>query len=131
MIGLHSRQEPIMKKRLLAFAFAAAALATPSSAHHGWMNYLDEEFSLTGRIVEARLGGPHGLLRVRVGRALWDVVLAPPTRNQRAGLAAAHVPRGARVTARGHRHRDPRRLEMKTERLIVGARTFDLYPERS
>jgi len=114
----------------LAAAIAALALATPSAAHHGWAGYLDEEFSLTGVVERANLGGPHGILRVRAGRQVWDVVLAPPTRIQRAGLDAAAVPRGTRVTARGHRHRDPRRLEMKTERLIVGTRTFDLYPER-
>ena len=120
-----------MKLRLLAAALAAAALATPTAAHHGWEGYLEADFSLTGTVESANLGGPHGLLRVRSGRQLWDVVLAPPTRNQRAGLTLAAVPRGTRVTARGHRHRQPARLEMKTERLIVGRRTFDLYPERS
>ncbi len=121
-----------MRKALVAAAAAVAvlALAVPSAAHHGWGGYLDEEFALTGTVESANLGGPHGLLRVRAGRAVWDVVLAPPTRIQRAGLTRASVPRGTRVTARGHRHRDPRRLEMKTERLIVGNRIFDLYPER-
>ncbi|HKR25157.1 MAG TPA: DUF6152 family protein [Allosphingosinicella sp.] len=120
-----------MRIRLLAAAIAALALAGPTAAHHGWMGYEDAEFSLTGVVESANLGGPHGLLRVRAGRAVWDVVLAPPTRIQRAGLALGAVPRGTRVTARGHRHRDHRRMEMKTERLVVGARTFDLYPERS
>jgi uncharacterized protein DUF6152 len=120
-----------MRKGLVAAAVAAMALAAPSAAHHGWAGYLDEDFSLTGTVERANLGGPHGLLRVRAGRGVWDVVLAPPTRNQRAGLIPEAVPRGARVTAQGHRHRNPRRLEMKTERLIVGSRTFDLYPERS
>lgn len=120
-----------MKLRLLTAALAAAALATPSSAHHGWAGYLDEEFSLTGTVASASLGGPHGLIRLRVGRQTWDVVLAPPTRIQRAGLTAEAVPNGTRLTARGHRHRNPRTLEMKTERLVVGNRTFDLYPERS
>lgn len=120
-----------MRYRLLAAAIAAAAFAAPSAAHHGWANYLDAEFSLSGTVESANLGGPHGLLRVRSGRALWDVVLAPPTRNQRSGLTADAVRPGTRVTARGHRHRNARRLEMKTERLVVGNRTFDLYPDRS
>lgn len=121
-----------MRIRLLAAAaIAAAALATPSSAHHGWEGYLNEEFALTGVIESANLGGPHGLVRLRVGRQTWDVVLAPPTRIQRAGLTAAAIPNGTRVTARGHRHRNPATLEMKTERLVVGSRTFDMYPERS
>lgn len=120
-----------MTIRLAAAAIAVLALATPSAAHHGWGEYLDAEFSLTGTVERANLGGPHGLLRVRAGRQVWEVVLAPPTRIQRAGLTAAAVPRGTRVTARGHRHRNAARLEMKTERLLVGRRTFDLYPERS
>jgi hypothetical protein len=120
-----------MKIRLLAAALAAAALSTPTAAHHGWEGYLDEEFALTGVVESANLGGPHGLIRLRVGRQTWDVVLAPPPRTPRAGLALAAVPNGTTVTARGHRHRNPRTLEMKTERLVVGNRTFDLYPERS
>lgn len=120
-----------MRLRLLAAALAAAALATPSTAHHGWGDYLDEEFALTGVVAGANLGGPHGRIRLRVGRQTWNVVLSPPTRIQRAGLTMAAIPAGTRVTARGHRHRNPRTLEMKTERLVVGHRTFDLYPERS
>ena len=120
-----------MKTRLLTFAVALAALATPSAAHHGWAGYLDEEFALTGTVAGANLGGPHGIIRMRVGRQTWNVVLSPPTRIQRAGLTSAAIPVGTRVTARGHRHRNPRTLEMKSERLVVGNRTFDLYPERS
>jgi len=120
-----------MRLRLLAAALATMAIGAPSAAHHGWAGYEDAEFSLTGVVESANLGGPHGLLRVRARGGVWDVVLAPPTRIQRAGLAPGAVPRGTRVTARGHRHRDRGRLEMKTERLVVGNRTFDLYPERS
>ena len=41
------------------------------------------------------------------------------------------IPVGATVTAYGHRHLDPNRLEMKTERLVVTGRAFDIYPDRS
>lgn len=119
------------KIRLSALAAAVAIFSSPSAAHHGWVGYLDEEFALTGVVVSANLGGPHGLLRVRSGRAVWDVVLSPPTRISRAGLTLAAVPRGTRVRAEGHRHRSPQRLEMKTERLVVGRRVFNFYPERS
>jgi hypothetical protein len=120
-----------MRLRLLGLAIAAAAISTPTAAHHGWETYLEQEFALTGMVQSANLGGPHGLIRMRVGRQTWDVVLAPPTRIQRAGLTMAAIPSGTRVTARGHRHRNPRQLEMKTERLVVGNRIFDMYPERS
>lgn len=120
-----------MKVRLLAAAVAVAALTSPTAAHHGWAGYLPDNFSLTGEVESANLGPPHGSMRVRAQGRTWEVVLAPPTRNARAGLSNAAVRPGTRVTAHGHRHRDPRRLEMKTERLTVGNRTFNLYPERS
>ena len=113
---------------------ATAIAATPAAllAHHGWSSY-DDTRTLTVKapLTAVTWGNPHGAAKVRWQKRTWDVVLAPPTRIQRAGLTRAAVPRGTRVTARGHRHRDPRQLEMKTERLIVGNRTFDLYPERS
>jgi hypothetical protein len=34
------------------------------------------------------------------------------------------------VTAYGKRHRDPDRLEMKTERLEVNRQVYDIYPHR-
>lgn len=120
-----------MKLRLIAACLAAAALTSPTAAHHGWVGYLSQDFSLTGVVESANLGGPHGSMRVRAAGGTWEVVLAPPTRNARAGLTADAVRPGTRVTAHGHRHRNPGTLEMKTERLTVGNRTFNLYPERS
>lgn len=119
--------------KLIGPAAAAALLflVTPAAAHHGWAGYLPAEFELTGVVEQASLAGPHGQLRVRAGRQVWDVMLGPPTRINRSGLTDAVVRTGTRVTARGHRHRNPRQLEMKTERLVVGGRTFDMYPERS
>lgn len=84
-----------MRIRLLALV-AALALASPSAAHHGWGEYEDAEFSLTGVVDTANLGGPHGLLRVRASGGTWDVVLAPPTRISRRphpGSGAARHPR--------------------------------------
>lgn len=115
---------------LLTALTLLAATSTPALAHHGWSDYGDTDFALTGTVVSANLGGPHGLLKVRTPTGVWDVVLAPPPAIQRSGLTTAAVPVGARVTARGHRHATPARLEMKTERLSVGGKTFDLYPNR-
>ena len=58
-----------MRIRLAAAAIAVLALATPIAAHHGWADYLDAEFSLTGTVERANLGGPHGLMRLRAGPA--------------------------------------------------------------
>jgi hypothetical protein len=108
------------------------SVSVPALAHHGWGGYGAEEFSMSGTVQSANLGGPHGVVRVRdEGGRVWDVVLGPPRNQSRAGLTEAELPAGAAVTAYGHRHLDPNRLEMKTERLVVAGRVFDIYPDRS
>jgi len=110
---------------------ALIGLSLPAQAHHGWGWYGESAFQLTGTVEDANMGGPHGLLKIRADGQLWDVVLAPPGRNERAGLRADIVQVGMEVTALGHRWQDDGgRLEMKTERLVVGGTTYDLYPER-
>lgn len=114
-------------------AMAAAALllgAGAASAHHGWAAYSDKDGEVSGVIEAASLGQPHGLIKVRARDGVWDVMLAPPAAIERSGLKLEAVPRGARVTARGHKRVDGT-LEIKTERLTVGDRTYDLYPSRS
>lgn len=109
---------------------AAAVVVAPAEAHHGWAIYSEGEGEVTGVVEAADLGGPHGMIKVRTADGVWDVMLAPPAAIQRAGLTSAAVPKGARVTARGHKRTDGSR-EIKTERLVVGGRTFDLYPARN
>jgi hypothetical protein len=119
--------------RLLAVGIALLSLGCASAAalaHHGWSGYLDDDFALSGTVESARLGNPHGLVRVRAADGVWDVVLGPAVNQRRAGLTETEVPAGAKVTAFGHRHQDPERLEMKTERLRVGDRDFAIYPNR-
>ncbi len=108
-----------------------ALLAVPALAHHGWSGYGSEDFSLSGTVQSANLGNPHGVIKVRdEGGKVWDVVLGPPFNQSRAGLTTEALPVAAAVTAYGHRHQDPNRLEMKTERVVVSGRTFDIYPDR-
>jgi hypothetical protein len=107
------------------FALAAGAAA----AHHGWIPYSDQEGQVAGVVEAAELGAPHGVLKVRAADGVWDVMLAPPAAIQRSGLTLQAIPKGARVTAKGHKRTDGSR-EIKTERLVVGDKTFDLYPAR-
>lgn len=120
------------RRRLLAAGIAAlcAGVAPAVRAHHGWSGYGEQDFALTGTVESASLGNPHGLIRVRAEGGVWDVVLGPPSFQRRAGLTEELLPAGTTVTAYGHRHLDPKRLEMKTERLRIGERTFDIYPDR-
>lgn len=122
---------PSVVRRSLIAAAALAALALPANAHHGWTGYDQQDFALSGVVQSASLGWPHGVLKVRAADGVWDVVLAPPNAIAAAGLFPGAVPAGTQVTARGHRHLDPARKEIKTERLVVGTKTYDLYPNRS
>jgi hypothetical protein len=121
---------PSAVRRILIAAAGLAALALPAAAHHGWTGYAQTEFQVSGVVQSASLDWPHGVLKVKAADGVWDVVLAPPNGIANAGLTLAAVRAGTKVTARGHRHLDPKRLEIKTERLVVGAKTYDLYPTR-
>lgn len=115
-----------------AFPILAAlgvAAAAPAFAHHGWANYSEQEGAITGTVVSAQLGAPHGVVKVRTAQGVWDAMLAPPAAIQRSGLTLQAIPAGTRVTARGHKRVDGT-AEIKTERLVVGDKTFDLYPSR-
>ena len=113
---------------LLALAFSLG-LAGAASAHHGWTTYSEAEGQISGVVESAELGAPHGVLKVRASDGVWNVMLAPPAAIQRSGLTADAIPKGARVTAKGHKRTDGT-LEIKTERLVIGDKTFDLYPAR-
>ena len=70
-------------------------------------------------------------MRVRAADGqVWDVTLAPGPRTDRAGLKPGIIPRGAQVTISGHRNRDAKRFEIKTERVTWNGKTFDVYPDR-
>ena len=104
----------------------------PLSAHHGWGGYLDADFQISGTVESpVSLAGPHATMKIRADNQVWDVVLAPPARTERAGLKENVIPVGATVTASGHRHRDPKKFEIKTERLSWNGRLFSVYPDRS
>ncbi|GJE01577.1 DUF6152 family protein [Methylobacterium isbiliense] len=120
----------LSRRRTLAALGFTALLPAAAAAHHGWSGYGTDDFSLTGTVEGATLGNPHGVVKVRAADGVWDVVLGPPSNQRRAGLTEDLVPAGAAVTAYGHRHLDPGRREMKTERLVVAGRSFDIYPDR-
>jgi len=104
----------------------------PASAHHGWGGYQDEDFELSGTVeTPVSLAGPHATMKIRAENQVWDITLSPPARTERAGLKEGVIPVGAKVTVFGHRHRDPKRFEVKTERVSWNGRLFNVYPDRS
>jgi hypothetical protein len=115
-------------------ATIAAALmlwSVPTTAHHGWGGNGDEEFDLTGVVEQGvSLAGPHATMKIRAQGQVWDITLAPGARTERAGLTENVIPVGATVTVHGHRNRDAKRFEVKTERVTWNNKTFNVYPDR-
>ena len=119
---------------LLCFGIAIVALTvsfSPVLAHHGWSGNSDKEFELSGTVESGvSLAGPHATMKVRSNGQVWDVTLAPPPRTEAAGLKEVTIPVGAQVTIQGHRNLDPKKFEIKTERVIWKGRTYNVYPDR-
>jgi uncharacterized protein DUF6152 len=118
----------------LAYVLVALALVAPipASAHHGWAGYSEEEFEISG-IVETpvSLAGPHATMKIKVDQQVWDITLAPPPRTSSAGLRVETIPVGAKVTVHGHRSKDPKRFEVKTERVTYNGKIYNVYPDRN
>jgi hypothetical protein len=114
-----------------AVILAGSLSAPPAWGHHGWAGNSDEEFDLSGTVeTGVSLAGPHATMKIRADGKVWDLTLAPPAATERAGLKEGIIPVGATVMIHGHRNRDPKRLEVKTERVTWNGRTFNVYPDR-
>src|SRR5437879_1878629 len=123
---MYSRLSIGISLGVLALSFSAL----PALAHHGWAGNSDQEFELTGTVqTGVSLAGPHATMKVLADGKVWDITLAPPSRTDSAGLKEGIIPVGATVTVHGHRNRDAKRLEIKTERVTWNGRTFNVYPE--
>lgn len=124
-----------MRKLIAMLAGAvpvALMLAAPASAHHGWSEYQDTQFEITGTLESpVSLAGPHATAQMQVDDDVWDLVFAPSSRTASAGLTEDVIPVGDQVTASGHRHLDPETLEMKVERLTWNDTLFNVYPDRN
>jgi len=122
-----------MRLRLaLWMVVPALAVATlPALAHHGWGGNATEEFEIVGTVEKGvSLAGAHATMQIRAEGQVWDITLAPGARTERAGLKEGVIPVGAQVTIHGHRNRDAKRYEIKTERVTWNGRTFNVYPDR-
>lgn len=101
-------------------------------AHHGWAGYRTEEFEIEGTLdKDVAFAGAHAAMKIKVNDRVWDITLAPPAATSRSGLKSGLIPLGAIVLVHGHRHVDPKRFEVKTERVTWNGKTFNVYPDRS
>ena len=123
-------EDPGNRGVLTLIALCGLLLAAAASAHHGWGWLNEDEFSITGEVVSARLGNPHGEITMDVDGTRWVVELGQPWRNREAGLTLDHLPEGQVMTAQGHRSRAEGHHRMMAERLIIDGRNFDLFPDR-
>ena len=114
------------------FAGMLLLLGAPVAAHHGWAGYQTAEFEIEGTVeTDVTLAGAHAAMKIKVGEQVWDITLAPPGPTTRAGLKSGIIPLGAKVLIHGHRHVDPKRFEVKTERVTWNGKTFNVYPDRT
>jgi uncharacterized protein DUF6152 len=119
-------------RRIVLCGLAAAALvpARAAHAHHGWSWAEDATFELTGVIKSAKLGNPHGILKLDAKGEEWTVEVGQPWRNERAGLKDSMLVKGVELTVRGNRAKDPKLKVVKAARIIINGKSYDLYPER-
>jgi len=112
---------------------ALALFAIPALAHHGWAGNEDKEFELSGTVTTGvSLAGPHATMKIKDDKGqVWDLTLAPPARTSEAGLKEGVIPVGATVSIHGHRNSDPKKFEVKTERVTWNNKTFNVYPDRT
>jgi hypothetical protein len=122
----------IVPTTLLLPSLALAALALPAAApaHHGWSWTTGQNIEIAGKVLTAELGNPHGVLTMDVKGAKWTVEVGQPWRNERAGLKDADLAPGAVLRISGEPSTDPKARLIKAERIFIGQRRFDLYPER-
>jgi hypothetical protein len=124
-----------MRSRLtfLLAVVAIALLPLSAAAHHGWAGNGDEEFEISGTVASPlTLTGPHATWKIKAADGqVWDLTLASVPQTKSAGLTETAIPVGSSVTVHGHRNRDPKKFEIKTERVTFNGKTFNVYPNRS
>ena len=116
--------------RLAAALAMALAMAAPLAAHHGWAWATDEEFELDGAVKSVRNRNPHGEMILQAASGDWTIEIGQPWRNADAGLTSDVLKAGTRLRIHGHRSARKDQRLMKAERIIIGQKSYNLYPDR-
>lgn len=123
-----------MRKLLIVTILVGTGLLLrplPGGAHHGWSWTTGGNIELTGIIQKVSLGMPHGVVYVDAEGEVWTVEVGQPWRNERAGLKPGDLAEGVEIRAVGEPSVDLSEKRMKAERLYIGEREYDLYPNRN
>jgi hypothetical protein len=115
---------------IVAVLIAGAIPLAPLAAHHGWAWATSEEFELAGTVKQVRHGNPHGTMLLTTQSGQWTVEIGQPWRNQQAGLTPQVLAPGTRLLVHGHRSAKKGQLLMKAERIVIGGKSYNLYPDR-
>ena len=123
----------MLDRRTIVKGLAATPLLLGGTAlaHHGWTWAEDATFEVTGVITSAKLGNPHGILKLNAKGEEWTVEVGQPWRNHRAGLKDSMLVKGVELTVRGNRAKDPKLKVVKAARIVIKGQNYDLYPERT
>ena len=122
-----------MLSRRLAWAVLLVAgvfLAQAALAHHGWGWATDEEFEISGKITQVKLGNPHGEVTLDVKGEKWLIEVGQPWRNERAGITPEMLSIGRQITVHGHRSAKQSERLVKAERVVIDGNSYNLYPDR-
>lgn len=122
-----------MPRPSLVLAALAACSLVPvgaAPAHHGWAWATDQEFQLAGVARQVRNGNPHGMMMLATASGVWRVEIGQPWRNERAGLSDTILKPGTRLIVHGHRSARANERLMKAERIVIGSKSYNLYPDR-
>lgn len=131
MEALLARSQVTRRGALALFAMILAFVAGAQivQAHHGWRWTKDGKFEITGIVADAKLGNPHGVLKLNVEGAIWTIEVGQPWRNQRAGLKDEMLGKGREITIIGRRSSRESERVVKALRVRIKGKNYDLYPE--
>jgi hypothetical protein len=115
---------------MLLFVAALLTGLAAAHAHHGWRWTKDGKFEITGVVASAKLGNPHGVVKLSVEGKIWTIEVGQPWRNRRAGLTDAMFAKGREITIIGQRSADAKERRVKALRVRINGRNHDLYPDR-
>lgn len=116
-----------MRKLLILGLLAIGVGSTAAFAHHGWSTYdASTVVTIEAPILTAAYENPHSniTLKDQAGKE-WHVILAPPSRMERRGIAKEALVVGKTVTVVGYPSRNVDG-EMRAERMTIDGNVVEL-----